>query len=87
MATKFGTALAKGEDSLKVGEQAAKNAMGKIGSSKVDLTIVFASSKYDYQAVVNGVRKVTGNAPLIGCSTAGEFNEIPFLTMESPKTN
>ena len=75
MATKFGTALAKGKDSLKVGEQAAKNAMGKIGSSKVDLTIVFASSKYDYQAVVDGVRKVTGNAPLIGCSTAGEFNE------------
>jgi len=75
MATKFGTAIAKGENSVKVGEEVAKNAMEKIGSSKVDFSIVFASSKYDYQAVVNGVRKVTGNASLIGCSTAGEFNE------------
>lgn len=75
MATKFGTAIIKGEDSLKVGQEAARKAMAKMGGGKVDLSIVFASSKYDYQAVVNGVKKVTNNAPLIGCSTAGEFTE------------
>jgi len=75
MATKFGTAIVKGKDSLKVGEEAAKNALKKIGGCKPDFSIVFVSSKYDYQAVVNGVRKVTDNALLIGCSAAGEFNE------------
>ena len=75
MATKFGSGLAKGEDSYKVGQEAAKKAMAKIGNEKVNLSIVFASSKYDYYSVVRGVRDATGNAPLIGCSSAGEFSE------------
>ena len=75
MATRFGSGLAKGEDSYKAGQEAAQKAMAKIGNGKVDFSVVFASSKYDYQAVVRGVRGVTGNAPLIGCSSAGEFSE------------
>lgn len=75
MATKFGTAIAKGKDSLKVGQDVAGEAMNKARTKDVDLAVVFASSVYDYQAVVNGVRQVTNNAPLIGCSTAGEFTE------------
>ncbi|MFH0762354.1 MAG: FIST N-terminal domain-containing protein [Candidatus Omnitrophota bacterium] len=75
MATKFNTAIVKGKDSLEAGREAAKKAMAKAGIKKADLSIVFASSKYDYQAVVSGVREVTNNAPLIGCSTAGEFTD------------
>ncbi len=75
MATKFGTAIAKGKDSLKVGQEAAKKAMDKAGAKDVSLSVVFASSAYDYKAVVKGVREVTNSAPLIGCSTAGEFTE------------
>jgi methyl-accepting chemotaxis protein len=37
--------------------------------------MVYCSSKYDYQKVVNAVRASTNKAPLIGCSTAGEFTE------------
>ncbi|MFH1289022.1 MAG: FIST N-terminal domain-containing protein [bacterium] len=75
MATKFGTGFASGEDSFKVGQEAAKKAMVKINDEKVDLSLVFASSKYNYEAVVKAVREVTGKAPLIGCSSAGEFSE------------
>lgn len=75
MATKFGTAIVKGKDSFAAGNEAAKEAMEKAGVTKVDFSVVFASSVYDYQAVVNGVRQATGNAPLIGCSTAGEFTD------------
>lgn len=75
MATKFGTAIVKGKDSFKVGQEVASKAMSKAVTKDVDLSIVFASSAYDYQAVINGVRRVTNNAPLIGCSTAGEFTE------------
>ncbi|MFH1339535.1 MAG: FIST N-terminal domain-containing protein [Candidatus Omnitrophota bacterium] len=75
MGTKFGTAIAKGKDSLKVGQEAANKAMDKAGTKDVSLSVIFASSAYDYKAVVKGVREVTNNAPLIGCSTAGEFTE------------
>lgn len=75
MATKFYTGLAKGEDSFKVGQEAAQKAMAKSGDKKVDLSVVFASSKYDYPEVIKGIRKITRGAPLIGCSSAGEFTE------------
>ncbi|MFN3966536.1 MAG: FIST signal transduction protein [Endomicrobiia bacterium] len=75
MSTKFATSILKGEDSFNTGKEVAKKAMEKLGGSKVDFVIVFSSSKYDYQSVVNGIREVTGNVPLIGCSSAGEFTE------------
>lgn len=75
MATKFGTAIVKGKDSLKAGQEVAKIAMERAGAREVNLSVVFASSAYDYKAVVKGVREATNNAPLIGCSTAGEFTE------------
>jgi hypothetical protein len=37
------------------------------------LVIVFGSDRYDLQSLLVGVREVTGDAPLIGCSTAGEI--------------
>lgn len=75
MKTKFGTGIAKGKDGLKVGQEAAREAMDKAGTKDISLSVVFASSAYDYKAVVKGVRDATNNAPLIGCSTAGEFTE------------
>ena len=75
MATKFGTAIIKGDDAFKVGQEAAKKAMSNAGISKADFAIVFSSAKYDYQSVVKGVREATGQAPLVGCSSAGEFTE------------
>ncbi len=75
MATRFGTGMAAQDDSYRAGQEAAKTAMAKIGKETPGLSVVFASSKYDYRAVVKGVREITGGAPLIGCSSAGEFTE------------
>jgi len=75
MATKLGTGLAKGEDSIQVAEQAVKEAKQNLGEERVDLALVYCSTKYDYQKVVNTVRQLTNGAPLIGCSTGGEFTE------------
>lgn len=75
MPTKFVTGIAEGQDSYKAGQEAALDALKKLGDKKADLSIVFASSKYDYKSVVKGVREATGHAPLIGCSSAGEFTE------------
>jgi methyl-accepting chemotaxis protein len=75
MGTKFVTGLAKGNSGYDVGKEAATKAFQKLGGDKVHLSIVFSSPKYNYQDVLKGVREITDNAPLIGCSSAGEFTE------------
>jgi len=37
--------------------------------------MIFAAPSYDYLGLVEGIRRVTGETPLIGCSTAGEFTQ------------
>lgn len=75
MGTNFVTGWAKEKDSYEAGRKAAQLALEKLGQQRIDVSIVFASSVYDYTAVINGVREVTQNAPLVGCSSAGEFTE------------
>ena len=76
MATRMGTGVGKGEASWECGREAAQAALAEIGpAARPDLVIVFASPRYDHEAVLKGIRSVTGQAPLIGCSSAGEFTE------------
>ena len=76
MSTTFGTGLNKDNDGTAAATEAVRQATEKLGGgSRVDLAIVHASSKYDYQAVIDSVRAATGNAPLIGSSSSGEFTE------------
>jgi len=50
-------------------------AKNKMGESGFDLSIVYSSEKYNYREVVDIIRAGTNNAPLIGASSTGEFNE------------
>ncbi|MGM0567634.1 MAG: FIST signal transduction protein [Elusimicrobiota bacterium] len=80
METKFSTALVKEKDSYRAGVKAAKKAMKKSGIKRANFSLVFASSSYDYKEVVRGVRDATRGAPLIGCSSSGEFTEEKVQT-------
>ena len=74
MGTILRTGLSNANDGTAAATEAVRQAKEKLGDgSRVDLAIVHASSKYDHQAVVDSVRAATGNAPLIGSSSAGEF--------------
>jgi methyl-accepting chemotaxis protein len=75
MVTTLTTGLCDGENGALAAKGAVSQAKEKLGRARIDLSIVYSSSKYDYQEVVDVVREVTGNAPLIGASTAGEFTE------------
>ncbi|MFH1540776.1 MAG: FIST N-terminal domain-containing protein [Elusimicrobiota bacterium] len=75
MNTKFGTAICKGQDSFIVGQQAAKQAMENANCKTVDFSIVFTSGDYDCKSVLEGIKSVVGDTPVIGCTTAGVFNE------------
>ncbi len=75
MSTKFVTGVSFGKNSFLVGKDVASKALEKMKGEKVHLSIVFCSSDYDYAEVIKGIKEVTQDAPLIGCSSAGEFTE------------
>ncbi len=75
MVTTLATGLCGGENGALAAKGAVLQAKEKLGSARVDLSIVYSTSEYDYQEVVDAVREATGNTPLIGASTAGEFTE------------
>lgn len=71
-----------GSDSYAAGANAAQGALDALGAAP-NAAIVFASSVYDQQQVVNGVRSVTKDATLVGASTAGEITTIGPLKKHS----
>ena len=76
MSTILATGLSKsGDSAAETARDAVRQAKVKLGTDRVDLSIVYSSSKYDHGEVVAAVREATGNAPLIGASSAGEFTE------------
>lgn len=65
-------------DSYAAGVNACQEALNELhkkaeDQSKPNLCIVFASSKYDQEKMLQGVRSVVPDTLLVGCSTAGEI--------------
>ena len=67
-----------GEDSFLAGASACQAALKQLEGGKASAVIVFASSKYVQEDMIRGVRSISGDALLIGSSTAGE------ITSEGP---
>jgi hypothetical protein len=72
MAFKAGIGSSVGEDAYREGANAAQQAIDAVGGSAA-LFIVFASSKFDQEKLLQGVRSVANGATVVGCSTAGEI--------------
>jgi hypothetical protein len=66
----FGVGSSNLIDAHDAGVAAAGDALVGAGCK---LLIMFASDRYDLQALVGGVAERAGEVPLIGCSTAGEI--------------
>ena len=61
------------EDPLTAGKEAAERAMIQLKPSRPKLAVVFASSWLDAPSLMQGIRSVLSDVPLIGGSTAGEI--------------
>lgn len=64
------------KDAFTAGKEAAMKALNQTNSEEnIQLVLVFASSAYDgkYTEMLKGVRSITGDAPLAGCTTMGEI--------------
>ena len=60
-------------DAKTAGIKAASQAIRGLNNKKPALIIVFSSVVFDQREMLAGVREVTSDTPLIGCSTAGEI--------------
>lgn len=78
MSTWVGVGSSKKSDSYQAGREAAAQAMNHMGLSTADFVLVFASVRFEAEALLKGIRSVTKEAALVGCSTAGE------ITSEGP---
>lgn len=77
MAIKVGVGVSTGEGSYVTGMKACQQAISALPEGvHPDFIIVFSSVKYDQGEVVAGVRSVSGNAMLVGSSTAGEITTV-----------
>jgi hypothetical protein len=73
MSIKASVGLSEGEDSYAVGANAAQDAIDRLGDKEPSAVIVFSSVQYNQEKMHQGVRSVTKDAVLVGCSTAGEI--------------
>ena len=70
---KAGVGIGSGDDSHKVGVEAALQAKEELGGGEAKLAIVLSSVEYDQEEMLKGVRSITGDTLLVGSSTAGEI--------------
>jgi hypothetical protein len=75
MSTLFATGVSENTESFAAGEEVATATLHKLNGRRPNVAIIFASVNYDLNKLLEGVRKVIGQIPLIGCSAAGEFSE------------
>ncbi len=71
METKAGTGISLNSNPKQAGIEACAQAMQKVAKPK--LIVVFASAKQNQEEMLAGVREISGDTPLVGCSSAGEI--------------
>ena len=73
MTTVMNVGASTATDARTAGQEAARAIMDGIGDCAPQLCILLASASYDLHAVLEEIRKVTGDTPLMGCSTSSQF--------------
>ena len=86
-----GLGFSKNKNSFKAGQEAAAKAFKQINNCG-KLVIVFASIKFNHQRMLKGIRSITKNIPLIGCSSTAEIingtilnDSVCVMVLNSPR--
>lgn len=80
MAIKAGIGISRLLDPAdEAGKEAARAAIADLGHEPPALIFVFATPRYDLQALIAGIRSVTNEAQLVGCTTSGEIVNGEYL--------
>ncbi len=85
-----GLGFARGENAFAAGADAAQQAVQAQLHHSLTAVLVFASIRYDLEALLEGVHSVTGEVPTLGATTAGEIcngvhkESVVVVTLASP---
>ena len=85
-----GLGFSRGENAFATGAEAAQQAVQAQRHHPLTAVLVFASIRYDLEALLEGVRSVTGQVPTLGATTAGEIcngvhkESVVVVTLASP---
>lgn len=69
---KAGIGKSNNPDAIKAGAEACKQALSEAGH-KANLIIVFSTVAYDQEKMLKGIRSISKEIPLVGCSDSGEI--------------
>jgi hypothetical protein len=90
MTTKIGVGRSANPNAFSAGADAAGAALLQAGIKQCDFVIVYATVGYNQTDLLSGVRSVTANAPLSGCSAEGIITQVGSegemtFTLSGPK--
>ncbi len=67
----IGVGVSREKEGFAAGCEAAQQAIAQIGQTRADLALVFATIGYNQEDLLAGIRTITGDTPLSGCSGEG----------------
>lgn len=73
MATIVENAISKEKDTVKAANQVCDKIIKSFNGQNPDILFVFASTVYDFNLLLNQIKKKIDCPNIVGCSTAGEF--------------
>ncbi|MFH1777961.1 MAG: FIST N-terminal domain-containing protein [Candidatus Omnitrophota bacterium] len=65
--------MSKDIDSYSAGKSAAENALAEIAADDPDVLFVFSSIRFDQHKLLQGIKTILPDTPLVGCTDAGEI--------------
>jgi hypothetical protein len=79
MRIQAGTGKSTAIDSTTAGKEAAQAAISSLKGEPPAVVIVFTTPRYDLPALLAGIRSVTGDAILVGCTGSGEIIKGEYM--------
>ncbi len=74
-----GTGKSSLRDACEAGREAAIAALGALRGRKPSLVIVFTMPRYDFSALLAGIRSITGETLLVGATGSGEIVREQYM--------
>ncbi|MFC1616971.1 FIST signal transduction protein [Candidatus Margulisiibacteriota bacterium] len=71
MSIKMSSGYSATEDAFNAGKEAAQIAFQKLNNEKPDQVLLFTTVGYELEDVLEGIKEVTGDVPISGCSGDG----------------
>jgi hypothetical protein len=74
-----GTGSSRAADAVAAGREAARTALAALADEPPALVIVYTSVRYPTAELVAAVRSLTGDTPVVGATTSGQFHDGEIL--------